>query len=82
VLSLARAGAAEPLRYNRDIRSILSDNCFSCHGPDANHRKAGLRLDVREEALKVLESGEIAIVPANSASRRCGSGSTARMRMM
>jgi Protein of unknown function (DUF1553)/Protein of unknown function (DUF1549)/Planctomycete cytochrome C len=63
VLSLARAEAAEPLRYNRDIRPILSENCFSCHGPDANHRKAGLRLDVREETLKAVESGEIAIVP-------------------
>lgn len=66
-LSLACvAEAAEPLRYNRDIRPILSDNCFSCHGPDVNRRKAGLRLDVREEALKAAESGEIAIVPGEA----------------
>src|SRR5882724_4329410 len=40
------------LRYNHDIRPILSDNCFSCHGPDKNKRKAKLRLDVREVAVE------------------------------
>jgi hypothetical protein len=44
--------AAAELSYNRDIRPILSDNCFYCHGPDANHRKGKMRLDIREEALK------------------------------
>ena len=73
-LSLARADAAEPVRYNRDIRPILSENCFSCHGPDANHRKAGLRLDVRAEALKAAESEKLPSRPGPSASRRCGSG--------
>src|SRR5437867_8189888 len=42
----------EKVSYNRDIRPILSDKCFFCHGPDANKRKAKLRLDVREEAIK------------------------------
>src|SRR5439155_19573386 len=37
--------------YNRDIRPVLSENCFYCHGPDSNKRKGKLRLDVREEAL-------------------------------
>lgn len=55
----ARGGA---IQYNRDVRPILSENCYQCHGPDKNHRKAGLRLDVKEEAFKALESGEHAIV--------------------
>jgi hypothetical protein len=39
-----------PLDYNRDVRPILSDNCFYCHGPDANHREADLRLDLEAAA--------------------------------
>ena len=61
----ARAG--EALEYNRDVRPILSENCFLCHGPDASARKAGLRLDTRTEALKPARSGEPAIVPGKPA---------------
>lgn len=44
--------AAEPkLEYNRDIRPILAENCFACHGADSATRKADLRLDIREQAL-------------------------------
>jgi hypothetical protein len=42
---------AEKISYNRDIRPILSDNCFHCHGPDQNTRKGKFRLDVREAAV-------------------------------
>ena len=45
------ASAAKP-GYNRDIRPVLSENCFACHGPDKNQRKGKLRLDVREAALE------------------------------
>src|SRR5262249_55497244 len=52
-----------PVDYNREVRAILSKNCYACHGPDDEHRKAGLRLDIREAALKGLESGVRAVVP-------------------
>ena len=42
---------AAPLSYNRDIRPILAENCFACHGPDKSARNAKLRLDLRENAL-------------------------------
>jgi hypothetical protein len=56
------ADGAEKLHYNRDIRPILSDKCFHCHGPDKNKRDSGLRLDVREDAL-AMRDGIRAIVP-------------------
>ena len=51
LLIFSAQGAAPTLTYNRDIRPILSDNCFRCHGADKAARKAKLRLDVREEAI-------------------------------
>jgi mono/diheme cytochrome c family protein len=57
------AKASKTVRYNRDIRPILADKCFKCHGPDANERKAKLRLDIARDALKPAASGETAIVP-------------------
>lgn len=58
-------GEARSLTFNADIRPILSDNCFHCHGPDPNTREAGLRLDIREAAITRLESEKTAIVPGH-----------------
>ena len=56
--------AAEPVRFNRDIRPIMADTCFKCHGPA--RQEAGLRLDNRERALKAADSGATPIVPGNA----------------
>jgi hypothetical protein len=63
-LSPSAAAAAPPacVEFNRDVRPILADTCFPCHGPDAARRKADLRLDVEAEALKD-RGGRHAVVP-------------------
>ncbi len=61
--SAGAKGKAKPVNFAREVRPILSDHCFACHGPDDRARKAGLRLDVQEGALGELESGAHAVVP-------------------
>ncbi len=56
-------GADAPLSFERDIQPILSENCYHCHGPDAEARKARLRFDQRDSALAPAKSGAIAIAP-------------------
>ena len=64
IIALMLGGMARAeVSFNRDIRPIMSDTCFRCHGPDESSRMAGLRLDIREHALRPTKSGRIPIVP-------------------
>jgi hypothetical protein len=49
--------------FNRDVRLVLSNKCFKCHGPDEKERQSGLRLDMKQGAFGEGDSGEIAVVP-------------------
>ena len=62
-IAAAHVSAADSPDFSRDVRPILSQHCFKCHGPDDKARKGGLRLDIRESAMKEAKSGGIALVP-------------------
>jgi len=51
--------------FDRDVRSILAENCFACHGPDPAARKAGFRLDVRDSATRPAKDGLVPVVPGD-----------------
>jgi hypothetical protein len=67
ITSLSTTNAQQPLpetiNFNRDIRPILSDTCFHCHGPDKTNREADLRLDLKAEAFKVNDDGIRIVFP-------------------
>ncbi len=55
--------SSRPIDFSREVRPILANYCFQCHGPDDKARKGGLRLDEHESAVKELDSGNRAVVP-------------------
>lgn len=65
VVICAQPQSKGDVRFNRDIRPILSNHCFQCHGPDLRAQKGGLRLDVRDQATGMMDSGIAAIVPGH-----------------
>ncbi len=65
--SAGRGAEVAKVDYNRDVRPILSNHCYACHGPDSAKRKAGLRLDQKDGAFKPLRRGRVAIAPGDLA---------------
>ena len=63
VLGASMLQAREPVDYARDVQPIFAEHCFRCHGAD--RAESGLRLDLRESALKAADSGDLAIVPGD-----------------
>jgi len=59
---LGRAASAQELDFNKEVRPILSQHCFKCHGPDEKQRQGGLRLDIYKNASTPLATGNRAIV--------------------
>jgi hypothetical protein len=64
-LLVASTALGSAVDFNRDVRPLLSDKCFACHGPDAKQVKGDLRLDLRESAIRPNAEGRAAIVPGS-----------------
>ena len=64
--ALSVEAAPKKISFNRDVRAILSENCFTCHGPDAKARKGKLRLEVRAGAIAERKGGTFAVKPGNT----------------
>src|ERR1051325_6591534 len=67
VFSAGAGARSSGVDFNREIRPILSENCYKCHGPDEGARKAKLRFDLPGEPMKPAKSGKPAIVPGSAA---------------
>lgn len=58
-LIVCQTASAQKISFNRDVRPIITDKCFHCHGPDANNQESDFRLDTREHALKAISAGNV-----------------------
>src|ERR1700733_2607081 len=74
LLSLVPLAAAQEVEFNRDIRPILSDKCYTCHGPSSVSRRADLRFDIESGTKKVIVAGH---ADQSEMSRRISSENTA-----
>ena len=59
LLAVFQTAAAQEVSFNRDVRTILSDKCFHCHGPDADNQESDFRLDTQDNALEAIEPGSV-----------------------
>ena len=78
VAATALFAADEKVSFNRDIRPIMAETCFRCHGPDKSSRMAGMRLDLRDEAMKPTRSRRDADRPGRSRTRAPSSSASSR----
>ena len=67
LFSVSPAMCTAEISFNRDVRPILSENCYSCHGPDAAQREANLRLDQSQSTQQISSNGTRAVVPGDPA---------------
>ena len=58
-LIVCQTASAQKISFNRDVRPIITDKCFHCHGPDANNQESDFRLDTHEHALKAISAGNV-----------------------
>ncbi len=77
---LSAAAAPAPVSFGREVRPLLSDKCFKCHGPDDKTRAANFRLDIQEGALTKIKPGDPAASRLYSASAMKSRPSACRLR--
>ncbi len=65
IVFFSQIAVAQKIDFDRDVRPILSEHCFTCHGPDAGKLKAGLRMDRKESVYAQLESGSVPVTPGD-----------------